>query len=159
MRICINLTILTLDLGTTTGFAIQKDERISSGIKNFKATRFQSSDRRYFNFKRWLQSIHDSFKPNVVYYEEVRKHIGVDAAHAYGGFKAILTEWCQSNRTSYEGVHVGTIKKFITGKGNANKQKVIEAVRKRGRFPQDDNEADALAIMYYVLEEKETYEF
>ena len=36
--------------------------------------------------------------------------------------------------------------KFITGKGNAGKQAVIAAVQALGHLPEDDNEADALAL-------------
>ena len=47
---------------------------------------------------------------------------------------------------------VGTIKRFIAGKGNADKQAVIDAVRARGFDPADDNEADALAILLWAIE-------
>jgi Holliday junction resolvasome RuvABC endonuclease subunit len=47
---------------------------------------------------------------------------------------------------------VGTIKKFISGKGNANKQQVIDEIKKRGHMPNDDNEADALALLYLAIE-------
>jgi len=147
-------TILALDLGTKTGFAVAVKKpvgRITSGVKGFKATRFQSADRRYFNFRVWLKWMESAFNPEVIYFEEVRKHIGVDAAHAYGGFKAVLTEWCIARDISFEGVPVGTIKKFITGTGRANKDMVIEAVKKLGHFPEDDNEADALALLYYAV--------
>jgi hypothetical protein len=43
-------------------------------------------------------------------------------------------------------VPVGTIKRSITGRGNADKDSVIAAVRTRGYNPADDNEADAIAI-------------
>jgi len=64
---------------------------------------------------------------------------------------AILTAFCEYHQISYSGVPVGTIKKHITGKGNAGKLDVIEAVRKKGFKPVDDNEADSLALMDYVL--------
>ena len=47
---------------------------------------------------------------------------------------------------------VGTIKRFIAGKGNADKAAVIAAVRERGFSPADDNEADALAILLWAIE-------
>ena len=47
---------------------------------------------------------------------------------------------------------VGTIKRFIAGKGNADKAAVIAAVRKRGFAPEDDNEADAVAILLWSIE-------
>jgi len=51
-------------------------------------------------------------------------------------------------------VPVGTIKRHVTGKGNADKQAVIAAVRARGFMPADDNEADAIAILLWALETK-----
>ena len=58
--------------------------------------------------------------------------------------------WCEQRAIAYQGVPVGTIKHFITGKGNSNKQAVIEAVRARGFRPADDNEADAIAILLWA---------
>ena len=46
---------------------------------------------------------------------------------------------------------VGTIKRFATGKGNADKKAMIAAVRGRGFEPADDNEADALAVLDWAL--------
>ena len=63
----------------------------------------------------------------------------------------ILTAWCEANRIPYQGVPVGTIKRHITGKGNADKQAVIDAVRKLGFAPADDNEADALALLNWAI--------
>lgn len=142
--------ILALDLGTTTGVAYLDKNKIKSHTQNFKATRFQSADRRFFNFRKHLCQLNlDS--NTVIYFEEVRRHIGVDAAHCYGGFKATLTMFCEDYGIPYQGVAVGTIKKFITGKGNASKQQVIQAVQDRGHNPKDDNEADAIALLYYAM--------
>lgn len=84
-------------------------------------------------------------------FEEVRRHAGVDAAHAYGGFLAQLTAWCEDHQIPYQGVPVGTIKKHATGKGNANKQAMIAAAQARGLTPVDDNHADALALLDWAL--------
>ena len=81
----------------------------------------------------------------------MRRHVGVDAAHAYGGFLATLTAWCEHHPIPYQGVPVGTIKKYATGKGNAGKEDVIAAIRARGYVPVDDNEADALALLYWAI--------
>lgn len=149
-------TILALDLGTSCGFAYYSGRGIKSGTKNFKATRFQSADRRFVNFRDFLEGIRQTsiFGIGTVYFEEVRRHIGVDAAHCYGGFKAILTAFCEDNKISYQGVPVGTIKKHITGKGNADKLAVIKAIQSLGFNPKDDNEADALALLNYALKQR-----
>ncbi len=66
---------------------------------------------------------------------------------------AMLQVWCDSKGLPYEGVPVGTIKKFATGNGNASKLAMVAAMKERGHKPQDDNEADALALLYWRLEQ------
>ena len=53
-----------------------------------------------------------------------QRHAGTDAAHVYGGLLATLTAWCEQNTDPYQGVPVGTIKRLIAGKGNADKPAV-----------------------------------
>ena len=108
-------------------------------------------------FQGWLNSTRDAYADymsggaiDAIYFEEVRRHLGVDAAHAYGGFLGSLTAWCEEHGIPYQGVPVGTIKKFATGKGNASKQAVIAAVKELGHNPKDDNEADALALLAWA---------
>jgi len=147
--------LLSLDLGTATGWALSnKHGRIMSGTAHFRPRRFEGGGMRYLRFERWLNETRDvSGEINAVYFEEVRRHLGVDAAHAYGGFLASLTAWCEEHSIPYEGIPVGTIKKFITGKGNAGKQAVIGAVKALGHLPEDDNEADALALLHFAREQ------
>jgi len=146
---------LALDLGTTTGWAVGKTtskQHCKSGIGNFKPTRYQSHGQRYIEFKKLLNNLHSNWGFSHCFYEEVRKHIGTDAAHVYGGFVATLQAWCIENNIEYSGTPVGTIKKHITGKGNAGKDDVIMAVKKNlNLFPQDHNEADAIALCDYHL--------
>ena len=148
-----NQKILTLDLGTKTGWAVcLTDQRILSGTESFKSTRFQGGGMRYLRFTKWLEELnHLSGGIDQIYFEEVRRHLGVDAAHAYGGFLAHLSSWCEEQEVPYLGVPVGTIKKHIAGKGNADKQAVINAVKELGFNPIDDNQADALALMDLVM--------
>lgn len=143
-------TILAVDLGTTTGWAIKNEFGITSGSVRFKQDRFQGGGMRYLNFQRWLIKLP---KVDIVYFEEVRRHLGVDAAHAYGGFLSHLTSWCEMRKIPYQGIPVGTIKRFITGKGNASKEEVIGAVKTLGYTPIDDNEADALALLHLTVED------
>ncbi len=138
--------MLTLDLGKQTGWAILTDGVIQSGSENFHGSRFSGGGMHFLNFRRWLNEMRERFSDiEAVYFEEVRRHLGTDAAHCYGGFLAHLTAWCEENNIPYQGVPVKTIKRFITGKGNASKGEVIEAVKGKGFIPQDDNEGDALA--------------
>jgi Holliday junction resolvasome RuvABC endonuclease subunit len=88
----------------------------------------------------------------AIWFEEVRAHRGVDASHVYGGLIATLTAWGELRGVPYSGVPVGTWKRSVTGRGNADKAAVISAIRARGFHPTDDNEADALAILLWAIE-------
>ena len=149
--------VLALDLGTQTGWALRgRDDTVTSGSESFKPHRFEGGGMRYLRFKRWLTEVKQSADMiGAVFFEEVRRHAGVDAAHAYGGFMAHLTAWCEHHQIPYQGVPVGTIKRHATGKGNAGKQDVIAAVRRRSYQPADDNEADALALLHWALDTQE----
>lgn len=146
-------SILALDLGTHTGWALHHpDGTITSGTEHFQPGRFEGGGMRYLRFKRWLTEVKQAADGiDAVYFEEVRRHAGVDAAHAYGGFMAHLTAWCEHHQIPYQGVPVGTIKKHATGKGNAGKEAVMAAMQAKGFAPGDDNEADALALLDWAL--------
>lgn len=144
-------TIMALDLGTTTGWAIRFCGLLTSGTVSFKPGRFEGGGMRFLRFAQWLDTPHGFPAPMHVYFEEVRRHRGVDAAHVYGGFLAQLTAWCEHHAVPYQGVPVGTIKKFATGKGNADKAAMIEAAKRWGYQPEDDNEADALSLLHWAI--------
>jgi hypothetical protein len=147
-------TILALDLGTTTGWAIRGyDGLITSGTASFRPGRFDGGGMRYLRFTNWLSEIDRLSGPiSAIWFEEVRRHAGTDAAHVYGGLMATLTAWAELRGVSYQGVPVGTIKRHATGKGNAPKEAMIAAVRGRGFSPVDDNEADAIALLLWAIE-------
>jgi hypothetical protein len=146
--------MLALDLGSSTGWALRtSDGLITSGTLSLRPGRFDGGGMRYLRFTNWLTELDRLSGPiAAIWFEEVRRHIGTDAAHIYGGFLATLTAWCERESVAYQGVPVGTIKRFATGKGNAPKDAMIAAVRARGFSPADDNEADAIAILLWALE-------
>ncbi|AOL93963.1 crossover junction endodeoxyribonuclease RuvC [Porphyrobacter sp. LM 6] len=146
--------VLALDLGTTSGWALKTgDDFITSGTVSLKHSRYDGGGIRFLRFKRYLDQLDEDAGPiEAIYFEEVRRHAGTDAAHVYGGLLGILTAWCEERLVAYQGVPVGTIKRFATGKGNADKAAVIDAVRQRGFAPADDNEADAIAILLWAVE-------
>lgn len=144
--------ILALDLGTTTGWALRSHEGlITSGTASFRPGRYDGGGMRYLRFTNWLTELDRLSGPiAAIWFEEVRRHAGTDAAHVYGGLMASLTSWGELRGIPYEGVPVGTIKRHATGKGNAPKQAMIDAARAKGFSPEDDNEADAIAILLWA---------
>lgn len=151
------MRILALDLGTKTGWALsQSDGHIISGSQSFKPQRYEGGGMRYLRFYRWLVDVagpEGQGWVDQVIFEEVRRHLGVDAAHTYGGFLSHLGSFCEDRGIPYKGVPVGTIKKHATGRGNAGKDEMIAAMRLLGHSPADDNEADAIALLHYAMAE------
>ena len=149
--------VLALDLGTTTGWALlTREGDIAHGFASFRPQRFEGGGMRFLRFKRWLGELKTIAQDiHAVYFEEVRRHAGVDAAHVYGGLMATLTTWCEHQNIAYLGVPVATIKKHATGKGNAGKAEVIAAMRALGHPVTDDNEADALALLHWAIATQE----
>ena len=146
--------VLALDLGTTTGWALRDaDGLIVSGTASFRTGRFDGGGMRYLRLTNWLTEFDRLSGPiSSIWFEEVRRHAGPNAAHVYGGLLATLTAWAELRGVPYQGVPVGTIKRHVTGKGNASKAAMIEAARRRGFTPADDNEADAIAILLWAIE-------
>jgi len=146
--------ILALDLGTTTGWALRTAEGvILSGATSFRPSRYDGGGMRYLRFRAWLEELaEDAGGLSAIWFEEVRRHAGTDAAHAYGGFLATLTAWAEQRGVPYQGVPVGSIKKHATGDGAAGKPAMIAAMRARGHAPAGDDEADALALLHWAIE-------
>ena len=141
--------IMAFDLGTHCGWA-RSGPTATWGTWNLSQGRFAGGGMRYLRFEQLLQPIlygAEGFAPTMVAFEEVRRHMGVDAAHVYGGLLAHLTKMCEAVKPKipYQGYPVGTIKKIATGKGNADKAKMLAAAQARwGPNVEDDNQADAL---------------
>lgn len=142
------MTLLALDLGTDCGFAMLKNGKYISGKLQIDKRKF---GRRFLEFRNWLLKMITNHKVEHVYFERVYAHLGTEAAHTYGGFMYTLAAVCLERGVKCTGLPVQTIKKFMTGKGNATKDEMILAARLRGFAPKSDDEADAIAIMLLGL--------
>jgi crossover junction endodeoxyribonuclease RuvC len=140
------MSILALDLGTKTGWCCGTKGAHASGVWDLRPSRWQGGGMRFVKFRGALADLYNSTGFGRVYYEEVRRHRGTDAAHIYGGLMGHLTEWCETNAVPYEGVPVGSIKKFWTNKGNAPKEMMIAQAVAEGYATDSDDEADAIAL-------------
>ncbi len=146
------MTLLALDLGTSTGYCVGTAQSHIVGEWSMKGGRFEGGGMRFVHMRKHLNDIHAAYpKLSQVYYEEVRRHAGVGASHAYGGYLATLTSWCEEAKIPYSGLPVGSIKSFWTSKGNASKEMMIAECIDRGYQPKTDNVADAIAIFHYGL--------
>lgn len=140
---------LALDLGSKMGVAWTDDECPDCyryDCLRLIGRKFKDRGVRYLAFWRFLNRLLPS--PEVIYYEQVRRHKSTDSAHVHGGFRAVLEMYCISRQIPLIGLGVGEIKIHATGRGNADKPAMIAAARSRLDYDGNDpDEADALWIL------------
>jgi hypothetical protein len=146
------VTTLALDLATQLGHALLRaDGKIESGTERFAPKAREGDGARWVKFHRWLLDVKQAH-PDLAHieYEEVVGMLPgqVYAMQIFGGFKAILLRFCEHHGLTYHGTNVSTVKKRWTGNGNANKAAMIARCRELGFNPEDDNEADAIALLH-----------
>lgn len=146
--------LLAMDLGTATGYALRICGKVSISTESFALRKSDSPGMRYLRFVKFLKLLHDATGFTLVVYEKVNRHMGTEAAHVYGAFEGHLHAFCAEHGIDHSGVGVTEIKKFATGKGNANKDAMLAWAKARpeavDNLPIDDNGADALAVLLYA---------
>lgn len=137
------MNILALDLGTQTGWASLYGESVESGTESFDLKRGESGGMRYLHFRRWLSD--DMVVPgylNLMVYEQTHQRGGA-ATEVAAGLATRVQEIAAEHGIDYAAVHSATLKKWATGKGNADKGAMIEAAANIGsRLPQLQRVAD-----------------
>lgn len=108
---------------------------------------------RFFNFHVWFRRLIKEESPRVVYFEEVNFHTSLQNGRIYGGLLSQVQLICHAEKILLRGKAVGTIKKHATGNGSAKKPEMIEAARRYGLSPIDDNDADAICLWYCAKED------
>jgi crossover junction endodeoxyribonuclease RuvC len=150
------MNILAIDIGTQCGWALgTRDGKVRSGSASFSVKKQEVAGQRWLKFRAFLTETGKSAgEIHAVYFEQVMSHsrpgqsgTNITAAHVYGGFLAHLEYWCALNRLPLVGVHVATVKKHWTGNHAAKKEQMVETAIAKGFRPEDNNEADALAIL------------
>jgi len=151
--------VLALDLGTTTGFALLASGIVYSGSEDFtryKGCKSKAADhigQTILDFHKWLREEIQNNRPDCLAYESVYRWSSSDAAKTYGALRGILLLNAAAYRLPVFGYSPTHIKKYWTGKGNADKSAMVKVTKTR--FPDlttsDDNECDAIALLHLHL--------
>lgn len=150
----LNVTILALDLGTRLGWALlPRGGQITHATESFAPRKSWTPGQKWQRFRAWLSRTIAENNVGLVVFEDVKRHApgAVLAAHAYGGFRAMLEMVVDQHNVRVVPVGVGTIKKHWTGKGTADKAAMLAQAKARGFRPETDNDADALAILSWAV--------
>ena len=144
------MKIIALDSGTKTGWATNEPE-IISGVQDFSLRRGESPGMRFLMFQNWLRRMAETIKPDMIVYERAH-HQGGAATEVCVGLTAMIQAICAEAKIEHVAIHTATLKKHATGKGNAGKEAMMEAATEKGWLYEDDNEADALWLLDYAIE-------
>ena len=149
--------LLALDLGTHTGYAVRRrDGQIIHGTESFSPRKSWGPGQRWLRYRSWLSSLIEREQIHTIAYELVHRHLGTEAAHAYGAFQALTEMSAEGRNIELLPVGVGVIKRSWTGKGNADKAAMIAEAKRRGFRPESDNSADALAILHWAIDQEDS---
>jgi len=144
---------LALDFGTKLGWAIGTPDDVISDTENFKRRASDSRGMLFVRFDKWINEMLSEHKPALVVHE--RPHLrGRAASEVLNGMLAFMVKACQTHGVQYSDCASTTLKKFATGKGNASKEKMMNAYREKwGEEPIDDNQADARWLLEWAENE------
>jgi len=143
------MNILALDLATRTGWAHSCGE---SGVQDFSPRRGDSPGMKWLAVRAWLNRVADMAQIDLIAYEQTH-HRGGAATHSGHAMIAIVEAFAAEKQIQITSRHTGTIKKYATGKGNADKVAMLSAARSRWGRVIDDNHADALWLLALVTSE------
>ena len=136
---------LAVDPATRTGFALDSGAGLVVGTLDLSTSRLSSPGQCFRFFSRWLQDLIDEHDIEVLIFE--RAYGFRKGSEFLAGLAAVCHQ--QDDRVAVIEANVSTLKKFATGKGNANKAMMIEAAKNHGFDTTDDNEADAYLLLEY----------
>ena len=123
--------VLALDLGTATGWALRaRDGAITSGTVSFRPAATTAAACATCASAPGSTNRHGRRRPR----RDLLRRSPRTSQHRRGACLWRLARPCSppgasSTSIPYQGVPVGTIKRYVTGKGNADKAAVIAAVR------------------------------
>src|SRR5215213_7576071 len=139
------MTILGFDLGQKYGFAALSEDGqlLQSGTWDFGKRSGQSLTYLFGKISNFIAA----YKPTHIGYEKIGRYRGAAAAHAWGGYLALLLMGAYLYNVPLIAVTVQQVKLTATDRGNADKLDMQAAALDRwAHCVEDDNEADALWV-------------
>jgi crossover junction endodeoxyribonuclease RuvC len=150
--------ILALDLATQTGWALLANGVLTSGSEGFhrypgcKSRPAEHRGQAYLNFQRWLRDRILTDKPEAIAYEEPMGHMKSAAAtNILHGFRALVLLNAAYYGLPAHGYPQPSVKRFATQRGNATKPEMLAWARDAFGEVEDENQADALAVLHLHL--------
>lgn len=137
------MNILALDQATKTGWATNT----SSGVWNLKPNRGESEGMRVVRFKAKVKELIELENIGLIAYERPAGRFK-SSIMVSSEMVGVLKDLCIEKNVELACYSASEIKKFATGKGNANKDAMVKAAQEKFKIDIiDDNHADSLWIL------------
>jgi Holliday junction resolvasome RuvABC endonuclease subunit len=137
--------ILAIDQASHCGWALSKD---LYGVWDLTTKKDEDMGMKLIRFRNKLKEVCTSEGVEMIVYERVAGMHTASIIHA-AKMVAIIETFCTENGINYTAFSAQEVKKFATGKGNANKDAMVKAAQEQYGYPgTDDNVADALHIWH-----------
>lgn len=151
------MRILALDPATKCGFAFgdsRQKKPIASGTWDLSTRRDESAGMKLIRLRNKLEefaALQGGLE--MIVYETPALHSPYPLALvSHSKLVAAIEVFAHDHKIEYRGTPPSELKKFTTGKGNANKEAMTAAVKSRWNVDvEDDNEADAVALYFMAL--------
>lgn len=151
------MKILGLDLSTTaTGWcALYTDEsHIDVGTKGFPTPKKgrrtipdEHPGKQFGHFTVWIYDILYRKQIDIIAYEEPAGHF--KSMNALLGLRGIMYAAACAFAVPVYTIYPSQLKKWATGKGNADKSTMRKALEERLFWVSDDNQVDAIWLAYW----------
>lgn len=142
------MKLLSLDPATICGWAYADGASQSWGSWDLSTKRDESTGMKLFRLKSKLNEI-AAQGIDLLVFEAARNAAPMmqGALVHQAKMQGVIELWAQERGIQYRGYSPTEIKKHATGKGNANKDRMIETARNKFGTVIDDNAADALWLL------------
>jgi len=153
------LPILVLDLATRLGFAVMRNggnRQIVSGVHVVAKPR-TGVGAFLAGYEDWLAQMLFDEVPAVVVFESpiMPTTTTPEVLRKLIGLAGCTEKMCHRDKITCYEARNSTVLKYFTGYGGGSREErkasVLAECRRLGFKPEDDNEADALAILHYAV--------
>lgn len=147
--VSMEIRLLSIDQASSCGWCSPN----ASGVWDFKTKKDESQGMKLLRFRSKLKEVCELENINLIAYERVAGQHKNSIIHA-AKMVSIIETFCEENKIDYRAVSATEVKKFATGKGNCGKDLMIQAAQEKyGYTGTDDNEADAILIYHFTLQD------
>jgi Holliday junction resolvasome RuvABC endonuclease subunit len=143
------MQILAIDPATVFGYCYGP-EIVATGFHNLGPAK-ESKGRRLLDFYAHLERLLKESNAEMIAYERpAGGHFTGVQFHC--NLEAIILVLAELNNIKAVPISSKSVKKFITGNGNAKKPEMVAEIKKTYPHVKDHNEADAIGIYHFAQE-------